>query len=272
MGQKHFAGMAVVGVVAAGVGGIIGIISLLDAIGVTHGSGSTAHYTVLAVLGLGIAVIGAGLAIYGEHQVHHLPGGRSAWAANEGWRTVGQGRLRVVGETSGSGRRRVHTPGAAVGVALITTAMACIGLVGIFAGYSGAQRSSYTQSHGVSETAVADNVQNIASHSSHGGTTYTSQITVTIQHPAVGDGSATVYGNGRTSVQPGDTLTVLVDPKQPSYAEFPGVPYDTTSSWVLALVFTLVVGCIAGFAWRNAVLMLLRHRRVSLGRPYAAGV
>jgi hypothetical protein len=35
---------------------------------------------------------------------------------------------------------------------------------------------------------------------------------------------------------------VLVDPKQPSYAEMPGTPYYTTRSWIEALLFTIVIG------------------------------
>jgi hypothetical protein len=266
MGQKQYAAMAIVGVVAAGLGGIIGIDSLLHAAGATHGPGSTAHYTVLAVLSLVIAVVGAVMAVYAEHRLHHHPGGRYAWALSQAWQSSHPGR-----QSGSSGRRRAHAPGAVAGIALITTVMACFGLVATLQAHSGAQLSSYTQSHGVTETAVADDVENIASHTSKGGYSYTNQITITVQHPAVGDGSATVYGNGQTSVQAGDTLTVLVDPKQPSYAEMPGAPYDTTASWIEALLFTIVIGCVSVFAWYRAVLMLLRHRRISHGQLHAAG-
>ena len=265
MGQKQYAAIAIVGVVAAGLGGIIGIDSLLHAVGATHGAGSTAHYAILAVLSLVIAAVGAVAAVYAEHQLHHLPGGRYAWALSQAWRAGHPGR-----PAGGSGRRRAHAPATAAGAALITTAMACFGLVATFQAHSGAQRSSYTQAHGVTETAVADDVENIASHTSKGGGySYTNQITVTVQHPSVGDGSATVYGNGQTSVQSGDTLTVLVDPRQPSYAERPGAPYDTTRGWIEALLFTIVIGGVSTFVWCRAGIMLLRHRRVSRGQLHA---
>jgi hypothetical protein len=267
MGQKHYAAMAIVGVVAAGLGGFIGIDSLLYAAGALHGSGSTAHYAILAALSLVIAVVGAVMAVYAEHQLHHLPGGRYAWALSQAWRAGNSGR-----QAGNSGRRRAHAPGTVAGAALITTAMACFGLVATLQAHSGAQRSSYTQSHGVTETAVADDVENISSHTSKGGYSYTNQIAITVQHPAVGDGSATVYGNGQTSVQSGDTLTVLVDPKQPSYAEIPGAPYYTTRSWIEALLFTIVIGGVSVFVWCRAGLMLLRHRRVSRGQLHAVGV
>jgi hypothetical protein len=211
-------------------------------------------------------VAGAAMAVYGEHQWHHLPGGPSAWAANEGWRTYGQGqrtgRLQLAGQSS---RRPAHAPATVAAEALVFLAVTVFMVVGTIQTYSGAERSSYTQAHGVSETAVADSVQNIASHSSHGGTTYTNQITITVQQPEAGDGSATVYGQGMTPVQPGDTLTVLVDPKQPSYAEIPGQPYHTTSQWIEFMLFTIVFGLVTAALCRRAVLMLRRHRRVSRG-------
>jgi len=136
-------------------------------------------------------------------------------------------------------------------------------LIATLNAYSGAQRSSYTQAHGVSESAVADNVQLITNRNSHGHVSYTSDITVTIQHPAVGDGTATVYIQGATPIMQGSTFTVLVDPRQPSYAEIPGAPYDTTSDWIAGLLVTVVVGIVAGLISRRAVLMILRHRRVA---------
>jgi hypothetical protein len=57
--RQRYIAMVIVGVVAAGAGGVIGVIILLDAIGIEHGSASRAHYAVLAVLALVIAVAGA---------------------------------------------------------------------------------------------------------------------------------------------------------------------------------------------------------------------
>jgi hypothetical protein len=243
------------GVIAAGAGGIFGIILLLDAVGVTHGSASKAHYALQAVLALAIGVVGAVLAISSEHQWHHLPGGPSPWAANEGWRTSGS--------DTGSSRRGLHAPGSVGFQALLFVGVTVFLLIATLNAYSGAQRSSYTQAHGVSESAVASNVQIITNRSSHGHVSYTSDITVAIQHPTVGDGTATVYSQGATSIMQGSTFTVLVDPRQPSYAEIPGAPYDTTSGWILSLLFTIVIGIVAGLVSRRAVLMILRHRRVS---------
>jgi hypothetical protein len=263
----------VIGAIAAGVGGIFGIVLLLEAVGVTHDSASKAHYAVQAVLALAIATVGAVLAISSEHQWHHLPDGPSAWAANEGWRTGGlsgesdrnwgAGRLQLVGRGSGGGRRGLHAPGAVAFQALLFLGITIFLIVSTLQAYSGAQRSSYTQAHGVSETAVADNVQVITHRGSHGRVSYTSDITVTIQHPTVGDGSATVYSQGDTSVTQGSTFTVLVDPRQPSYAEIPGSPYGTTTGWVMSLLFAVVFGIVAGLISRHAILMILRHRRVS---------
>jgi len=253
----------VIGAIAAGVGGIFGIILLLDAVGVTHGSASKAHYAIQAVLALALAAVGTGLAISSEHQWHHLPGGPSPWAANEGWRTSGP--------DTGSSRRGLHAPGSVAFQALLFVGVTIFLLVATLNAYSGAQRSSYTQAHGVSQSAVADNVQIITNRNSHGHVSYTSDITVTIRHPAVGDGTATVYIQGETPIMEGSTFTVLVDPRQPSYAEIPGSPYDTTSDWIAGLLVTIVVGILAGLVSRRAVLMILRHRRVSKPQFHLVG-
>jgi hypothetical protein len=272
--RQRYIAMVIVGVVAAGAGGVIGVIILLDAIGIEHGSASRAHYAVLAVLALVIAVAGAALAVFAEHQLHHLPGGGSVWADNEGWRTSDS-------RWQAGGRRSLHAPASFAVVALVTTAVTGIAIASAVQAYTGSQRSSYTQSHGVKETAIADNVQNIASRTQHGGTnqsasytstSYTNQITITVRHPAVGDGSATVYGNGWSSLQSGDTFTVLVDPRQPDYAEIPGAPFYTTGSWIEGLLFAVAFGCVAVFMSRRAIIMALRHRRVAHGRLHAVHV
>jgi uncharacterized protein DUF3592 len=271
--KQRYMGFAVAGIGVAALGGIFGTILLLNAIGVIHGSAGAATYAILTVLALAIGALGAVLAVYGEHQWHHLPGGSSAWAANEGWRTSDQsktaGRFQVPGLRSINGGRRVHAPATVAIQAVIFLAVTIFLLVGTLNSYSGSQRSSYTQAHGVSETVVAGNVQNIRHTGSHGSVSYTYQITVTSEHPAVGDGNATVYGDGTTAVQPGQTITVLVDPRQTDYAEIPGAPFSTTSDWVVSLLFTIIFGIMAILITRKAVLMLLRHRRVSLVRPYA---
>jgi hypothetical protein len=262
--HQRYIATGIAGIVVAGFGGVAGVISLLDAIGVLHGSGSTTRSAVLAVICLCVAALGAALAIRAEHQLHHIQGGRSAWAAQEGWRTSGA-------SWNSGDRRPLHAPTSFALSTVVLLGIAAFCLVGTVQAHSGAERSAYTQSHGVRETAVADNVQNIASTSRHGGTTYTSQITVTVQHPAVGNGSATVYGQGQTSVQAGDTLTVLLDPKQPDYAEIPGSPYYTTFSWVKGLLLTIATGIAAIVVSRKAVIMLLRHRRISLSGLRATG-
>jgi hypothetical protein len=257
--HQRYIATGIAGVIVAAVGGVAGVISLLDAIGVLHGSGSTTRSAVLAVICLCVAAAGAVIAIGAEHRLHHIPGGRSAWADQQGWRTSGS-------SWNPGDRRSLHAPASFGLSVLVLLGVTAFSLVGTIQAHSDAERSAYTQSHGVRETAVAENVQNIASTSRHGYTTYTSQIIVTVRHPAIGDGTATVYGQGQTFVQQGGTLTVLLDPKQPGYAEIPGSPYDTTASWIKGVLITIVFGIITVFVSRKAVIMLLRHRRVSLPR------
>jgi hypothetical protein len=83
---------------------------------------------------------GLSAAISSEHQWHHLPGGPSPWAANEGWRTSGT--------DNGSSRRGLHAPGSVGFQALLFVGVTIFLLVATLNAYSGAQRSSYTPSAG----------------------------------------------------------------------------------------------------------------------------
>jgi hypothetical protein len=253
--QRYILTVVFGGVVSL-IGGIIGVASLLDAIGVIRHTGSTAQFAVTAAVSLCIAAVGAVLAIHAEHQLHHLPGGPSAWAANEGWRTSNP-------NLKAGGRRRVHSPGSMVVLALFFLGITAFMVFATLQAHSDAERSSYTQNHGVRESALVDDVQNIAHHSSHGGTNYSFEITVTVRHPAIGDGSATIYGQGMTSVQNGETITVLVDPHQTDYAEIPGSPYYTSLQWLLGLVIGIIFAALTVATSRRAAIMVLRHRRVS---------
>jgi len=262
----------IVGALVAVIGVIFGVTSLLDATGARHQAGSTTRFAVLAVLFLVIAAAGAVLASHAEHQLHqHRIHGPAIGPVTYPVARVprlggGTGTVRLL-----AGRRRsAHAPVVFAVQALVGIGITIFCLFTTLSAHADADRSAYTQQHGVSETAVADNVQNIASATKH-GTTYTNQITVTVRHPKIGTGSATVYGQGMTSVQQGDTVTVLIDPRQPAYAEIPGAPFTTTSGWVMSLIITIVFGLVSILVTRVAVVMILRHRRGSLGQPSAAG-
>jgi hypothetical protein len=123
--------------------------------------------------------------------------------------------------------------------------------------HADADRSFYVQRHGVPDVAITQQVQNIA----HQGktTSYTFQITVALGHTSVGDGTAVVYGNGQTSAEPGMAVSVLVDPRQPDYAELPGNPYYSTGSWVAPVICAAFFVPYVIFSAREAVITGLRQ-------------
>jgi len=97
---------------------------------------------------------------------------------------------------------------------------------------SSAALSSFVQAHGVQRQAVILNVDNIVhtSTSTNGSghtttsTTYSALVLVRLAHPVGGQTQTTVHVPRYETAGTGDTLTVLVDPDSPGYAELPGSP------------------------------------------------
>lgn len=94
--------------------------------------------------------------------------------------------------------------------------------------YRSVAESSYTQSHGVRETVTVINDQ-----VTKGKDSTWSEVAVRLSAPVGGRNTSTVNIGGATSYAPGASITALVDPQDPSYAELPGRPYNTFSSWIL---------------------------------------
>jgi hypothetical protein len=116
-----------------------------------------------------------------------------------------------------------------------------------FALRSPAALSSFVQAHGVRREAVILNVDNIAhtsttttgsSRHTVTSTTYTAEVLASLADPVGGQARTTVHVPRYETGGPGDTLTVLVDPSDPGYAELPGSP---STPAVLPTIF-LVVG------------------------------
>lgn len=135
-------------------------------------------------------------------------------------------------------------------------------IIGSFFARSGASVSAYTQSHGVRETAIVRNVSvstqvhcsgSTPGHRTYGSqsgqcfATYDARIRVALPRPVGGHATSVVHVARNVSYPRGQALGVLVDPKDPGYAELPGVPY-TTQGEVLALEIVggvlLVVGLV----------------------------
>lgn len=172
----------------------------------------------------------------------------------------------------------------ALAMILVGAIFAVVGiglLIGSFFARSGADVSAYTQSHGVHENAIVQNVavttQDHCSNSTSGrhgfhsstsqncSVTYDARITVTLPRPVSGQSTSVVHVGQNVSYARGQAVAVLVDPKEPGYAELPGQPYTTTATvLVLAIVggVLLVVGAVLCFF--GVRLRLSRRRRAAM--------
>ena len=138
---------------------------------------------------------------------------------------------------------------------------------------SPAARSSFVQAHGIRREAVILNVDNIA-HTSTSTTgsgssrhtvtsiTYTAEVLASLADPVGGQARTTVRVPRYETDGPGDTLTVLVDPRDPGYAELPGSPSIPA---VLPAIF-LVVGAVLAVVAITGSALIARfwhrsHRR-----------
>lgn len=160
-----------------------------------------------------------------------------------------------------------HSPVTRIaGIVIIIGAIAALTTLAVQL-HSQAVLSSYTQHHGLARNGTVDAVHAVSHDTSHDSwTTYdydvalagpTGPVTRTVAHDPTRDFQR---------FNQGDTISVLVDPRQPGYAELPGIPVE--SSWfiaplVLSVVFLLPVVLIS--------VEEIRHRRLrsaaARGRP-----
>jgi hypothetical protein len=156
------------------------------------------------------------------------------------------GRAAGVGQSQRFAKRVIRF--VVVGVPLL---VGIIFLIVSFAIRSEAALSGFVQAHGVRRSAVIVSVQNqehqstttTGSGSSKHTTTstsWTALVQVRLADPVGGQARTTVHVPGYESAGPGDTLAVLVDPDNPSYAELPGSP---STSPLLPTIF-LIVGSV----------------------------
>lgn len=94
----------------------------------------------------------------------------------------------------------------------------------------------------------------------HGGctTTDSAQVTATLAQPVDGQRSTVVNIPGNVSYTAGQPISILVDPKEPGYAELPGQPYSTSGAVVGVGVLVVILFLAGGAALRRAVRMRRR--------------
>jgi hypothetical protein len=132
-------------------------------------------------------------------------------------------------------------------------------------------RSSYTQNHGVRVSGTVISANNSQVCSARGGCSYTATITVQLSHPIGGLSVTTAHYPASTDLVSGEPVTVLVDPKQPSYAELPGHAYTTAIQWILGFALAAFLALLAYFDWRSLSRALAKRRaaRESSSQPAA---
>jgi hypothetical protein len=119
-----------------------------------------------------------------------------------------------------------------------------------------ANKSDYTQAHGLPRSGIVTSVAN------HTGKTSSADVGVRLGEPVDGQAATTAHLPSVTSLQPGMTVRILVDPRDPSYAEFPGQQYiPKGTAQVDAAIF---LGGLAVFAflaaWWGRVWLRQRQR------------
>lgn len=102
-------------------------------------------------------------------------------------------------------------------------------------------KSGYTQAHGLVRSGIVTSVTN------HEGKDPSADIGVRLGEPVNGQAVTTAHVHPLTSLKPGAAVRVLVDPKDPGYAEFSGQRYAQNSEAQVGAVTFLV--CLAFFAF-----------------------
>jgi hypothetical protein len=145
-------------------------------------------------------------------------------------------------------------------------ALAAFLALGIF-GHAEAVRSSYTQAHGVQDNATVAAVDNTeVTGSRNGPGTWLAQVTVDLDQPVDGVNTSVVHVPYKDRYAEGDTITVLVDPRDPGYAELPGSPFADIRSWIWWVVVSL--GALALALWSTLrTVILFSRRRAAPGLP-----
>ncbi len=186
------------------------------------------------------------------------------------------------GQSQAGGNRGGRVRGYALGLGamLIPLFIGVVFIILSFALRSSAVRSSFVQAHGVRREAVILSVDNIAhksttttgsgsSNHTVRSTTYTAEVLVSLADPVGGQARTTVNVPHYETNGPGDTLTVLVDPSDPGYAELPGSP---STPAVLPTIFLVVGAVLTVVAITGSALIARSWRRSSRRARHASAL
>jgi hypothetical protein len=122
-------------------------------------------------------------------------------------------------------------------------------------------KSGYTQAHGLLRSGIVTSVTN------HGGKDPSADVGVRLGKPVNGQAATTAHVHPLTSLKPGAAVRVVVGPKDPGYAEFPGQRYTQKSAAQVGAATFLA--CFAFFVFVAAWWGRMWHRQRK--RSQAAG-
>lgn len=119
-----------------------------------------------------------------------------------------------------------------------------------------ASKSGYTQAHGLLRSGIVTSVTN------NEGKDPSADIGVRLGRPVDGQATTTAHVHPFTSLKPGAAVRVLVDPKDPGYAEFPGRRYTQKSvAQVSAAAFLVLFAFFAFVAARYGRVWYHQRKR-----------
>jgi hypothetical protein len=132
-------------------------------------------------------------------------------------------------------------------------------IVGAILVHGQGERSDETQSHGIAVNATVDNVDNSES-CGKSSCSWTAAVTVTLPRAVDGVQTSVIHIPRESYLDDEEQVSILVDPKQPSYSEIPGLKFTSSGEWIV------FVGLVALFLWLAFVegrqlRRLLGHRR-----------
>jgi hypothetical protein len=236
---------------------------ILNAIGVEHVHASRGGQIAGAIVFLAIVIGCSRWVVHIEHQLRaHTDVAKSyafrSWnqpSVSPGPSTTAR-RRRPVGVTR---RGRKYGPVAHTIIGLIYVVLVVGFTVGAISSHSQADRSAYTQSHEIAVTATVDSVDNTTS-CGKSSCSYSAAVLVSLPHSIDGRVTSTIHIPRLSQLIDGESVAILVDPRQPGYSELPGVKFKSPGEWILLLILAVVFLFLGG-AYGVGLIRMLGHRR-----------
>jgi len=275
--------LGVIGVVVGAAGVLFGLLLLLGGIlEASHAPNYKSSQGQSTGSGIGVAIFGVVLTVgfvvltmSCEHHLRRHQSAARAWVAPHappgqgsgapGTGPPGPAAATPVPALARRTKTKRYSPVTLIVLSLILTAVTGVCLFGVIVSYHDGQRSSQVQHHGIHATTTVVSVHNTYT-TSRSGNYYTATMLVSLANPVDSHATSTVHYPGRLHDQAGQTVQVLLDPKNPGYAELPGSPNTPSRGWILVLVALFIVASAALLFWRGTY-RVLRHRRRSNSLP-----